>query len=358
MRPLRHRRASYALAVLVALGIIALASRWALSGPATHRDVGGSAASSMSGGKAAGSRAPSARDTAAGPFAVGLQRIRLVEPGRFVTAPRTEADTAESPRAMNVTIRYPAAGSADRAETGNAAPASAGTFPLIVFGPGYDVPVESYAGLLHAWARAGYVVAAVAFPLSGPDAPGGPVEADIVNQPADVRFTIDALTRPNAAVSGVWRQLIDTTQVAVAGHSDGGDTALAVAANSCCRDPQVKAVVVLSGAELSSYDGRYFSSGSPPLLAVQGERDAINPPAATNQFYAAAPPPRYLLCLPGADHFGPYTTNQPAARTVATVTADFFDAELTHRPDAPARLRHDVATFGLTSGPGSCPALG
>jgi len=56
--------------------------------------------------------------------------------------------------------------------------------------------------------------------------------------------------------------LIDPTEIGVVGHSDGADVSLAVATNTCCRDPRVEAAAILSGAELASFGGSYAFSGA------------------------------------------------------------------------------------------------
>ena len=99
-------------------------------------------------------------------------------------------------------VRYPAVGAASGVDRPGALPARAdGPFPLVVFGHGFAVTPAIYTPLLMAWARAGYVVAAPVFPLENAHAPGGPNEADIVNQPADVSFVISRMLSRNAAGS-------------------------------------------------------------------------------------------------------------------------------------------------------------
>ncbi len=68
-----------------------------------------------------------------------------------------------------------------------------GPLPLIVFGHGFAVTPAYYFRLLRAWARAGYVVAAPVFPLENANAPGGPNESDLVNQPRDMSFVITSM---------------------------------------------------------------------------------------------------------------------------------------------------------------------
>ena len=130
------------------------------------------------------------------------------------------------------------------------------TYPLIVFSPGFDLAVNAYSSLLGQWASAGFMVAAPGYPYTSPPAPLD--EADILNHPAELRSVIADLTngpqRTGAALSG----LANKSEVGIAGQSDGGDVSLATADNTCCYDSTVKAVAVLSGAELSSFGGTYF----------------------------------------------------------------------------------------------------
>jgi hypothetical protein len=100
---------------------------------------------------------------------------------------------------------------------------------LIVFAHGFALVPGTYSALLDAWARAGYVVAAPIFPLTNADAPSGPNESDLKNQPRDVRFVISRLVALSAGSQGVLAGTIDSGRIAVAGQSDGGVTALAVA---------------------------------------------------------------------------------------------------------------------------------
>jgi fermentation-respiration switch protein FrsA (DUF1100 family) len=126
--------------------------------------------------------------------------------------------------------------------------------------------------------------------------------------------------------------LVDPRQVAVAGQSDGGNTALAVAYDRYFLDRRVRAAVILSGEEIPGVGGFDFGragrSQSPPLLATQGTADTINPPSFTHAFFDGAPAPKYLLALFGASHLGPYTDAQPQLGIVERVTIAFMDGYL------------------------------
>jgi dienelactone hydrolase len=283
---------------------------------------------------------------AQGPYAVGELTVTFVDQSRTIHVPHHRTE----PRALVTLIRYPAAArnqSAAALQPIPPAPAR-GPFPLIVFGHGYDVTPAIYSQLLNAWAQAGYVVAAPIFPLTNPHAPGGPDESDIVNQPRDMSFVITQILAASRQDHGILAGLVDPSEIAVAGQSDGGITALAAAYDPPFQDRRVDAAAILSGAELPVKNFS-FAKGSPPLLATQGTKDVINTPDNTYQFFAAAPTPKYLLKLIGAPHLGPYTDEQPQLGIVERVTVAFFDLYLKRERDEQAALASAGDVKGVAS---------
>jgi dienelactone hydrolase len=265
------------------------------------------------------------------PFAVGIRTLTFVDTSRTVSFP----GRARSPRTLVTVIRYPAAGPVSGVDVPGAPPArAAGQFPLVIFGHGYAVTPGPYATLLQAWARAGYVVAAPIFPLGNANAPGGPNESDIVNQPRDMSFVISRMQALSAGHSGLFAGLLDDHEIAVSGQSDGGETALAVAYDRLFLDRRVHAAVILSGAEIPGVGGFDFPPGSPPLLASQGTADTINHPFFTYQFFNLAPRPKFLLRLLGASHLPPYTTEEPQLGIVERVSIDFLNRYLKRQSGA------------------------
>ena len=150
--------------------------------------------------------------------AVGMRVLTFVDRSRdvhFLTG-------SVQPRTLVTEVRYPALGRAGANDVRDAAPLRAsGPYPLVVFGHGFAVTPDAYAGLLDAWARAGYVVAAPVFQLGSPYAPGGPNEADLVNWPRDMSFVISRMLDAGATSSGPLAGLIERDRIAVSGHSDG-----------------------------------------------------------------------------------------------------------------------------------------
>jgi poly(3-hydroxybutyrate) depolymerase len=216
---------------------------------------------------------------------------------------------ARAPRTLVTVVRYPAAG---------------GRHPLVVFAHGFALTPAAYTRLLRAWAEAGFVVAAPVFPLENAHAPGGPTESDLVNEPRDISVVIDRL------LGGALSADIDPARIAVAGHSDGAEAALAAAYDERFRDRRIRAAIVMSGAALPGM-GRFPSRG-PALLAVQGTADPINAPANTDAYFRRALRPKFLLRLLGASHRPPYTAEEPQLGIVERSTIAFLDSYLEGRP--------------------------
>jgi dienelactone hydrolase len=282
-----------------------------------------------------------------GRYAVGLMSIRFTDASRLVRLPGRRRPV---PRPLETVIRYPALGDPSSTDVRDAPPArAAGPFPLIVFAHGFDVTPSTYASLLRAWTRAGYVVAAPIFPLTNANAPGGADESDLINQPRDMSFVITQLLARDADRHGVLAGLIRRHEIAVSGQSDGGSTALAVAYNSQFVDHRIGAAVILSGAEIPGVGGYDFPAPSPPLLAVQGTADTSNAPASTFQYFGLAPQPKFLLSLLGAGHLPPYTTEQPQLAIVERETIAFFDRYLKRLPGARSRMWKDGRVRGVAA---------
>ena len=271
-------------------------------------------------------------------FAVGEIVVTYTDRRHRATLP----DGRSVPRSLTTIIRYPAVGDPSRSDRLAAVPArAAGPFPLIVFAHGFDITPTPYAPLLRAWVRAGFVVAAPIFPLTNAEAPGGPNESDLVNQPTDMSFVITRLLAADSRSHGILSGLIAPREVAVTGQSDGGSTALATAYNVHYFDRRVRAAMILSGARIPGLGGYDFPEPSPPLLAVQGTGDTVNTPSSTYTYFNLARRPKFLLSLFGAPHLGPYTDEQPQLGIVERVTIAFLDRYLEHQPGARARMWKD-----------------
>ncbi len=254
---------------------------------------------------------------------------------------------ARPSRTLVTTILYPALGPVAPVAQPNAPPdTAAGPFPLVVFAHGSSADPADFSALLASWVSAGYVVAAPEFPLTGAHAPVNSQISDYLNQPRDVSFVIDQMTRsPPSSLAG----LVDARRIGAAGHSLGGVTTMALAFNGCCLDPRVKAVVVMEGVPLPFSGGTYFGGvASPPVLFLQGSADQTVVPATSVSLFNQARPPKALVTIVGGTHSGPYQGDKltPEVDLVARVPVDFLDRYLEGRPAADTQLRQAVASSG------------
>ncbi len=224
------------------------------------------------------------------------------------TAPAPEPQPIEPPSGMRVTLVDEARGRTLVTALHVPTAGSGGPYPLVVFAHGFAVSAGTYAALEQQIADAGFVVAAPEFPLTS-SASGHDLDRDdIVNQAADVSFVITQFLDPATTPTAVQGLVNSTAPVGVVGHSDGGVTAAAVAYNDTVADSRIGAAVVLSGAEIA-YPGSWFTRQSPPLLAIHGDADEVNPYWASEQLFADARGARRLVTVLGGSHLGPFTTD-------------------------------------------------
>ncbi len=310
------------------------------------------------------------------PTGVGLARCT------FVDTTRSTYDYATGKvlpgRQLPTEIRYPTAANGATDLTGEqpgAPPVNrAGGWPTIFFAPGYNVTPGTYAALLDAWVRAGFVVVAPSFPDTNPTAVAaarfGYPEDDLTNQPADLAFVIRSSLAASAGTTTTCpalRGLVLPSSVGVAGQSDGGDTVALLAygtsgpGTGAGAGLPIGAAAVLSGSEW--YGDTYGApAGAPPLLITQSPTDQCNPPQQSVQLYDAVPlASKWFVTLGEADHLGPYDGDAAAAfDAVVAATTGFFKLELAGATPSVASLAAAVAPAGdgatVTGGP-TAPAL-
>ena len=134
--------------------------------PASPGPTSGSASSSAR-------LSPTTSDDGRPRFAVGTVVRDFTDPHRH--------------RTLHTIIHFPARGEPDQA---GREPAR-GAFPLVLMAHGYRLPAAGYERILDRVTAAGYIVAAPAFPHTSPQGDGD--RRDLVNQPADLTFVLDAV---------------------------------------------------------------------------------------------------------------------------------------------------------------------
>ncbi|HET9078291.1 MAG TPA: hypothetical protein VFN68_15255 [Acidimicrobiales bacterium] len=304
------------IAVLTSLAVVAAVVLFAL-GSSGHPTRGASAAQPPStGGSGRGPGGARSSTTDPAPTTTTSTTLPAHDPTYRIGQASLSVpahNRAGAPVTIPTTVWYPQGGAGR-------------TFPLVIFSPGYQIAPAVYDSLTEAWASAGYVVAEPVYPDTAPGSPQ--IEYDMINHPGELGQVRDALVGGKLAGTAAFEGLIDPSEVAVAGHSDGGDVSLAAAADTCCTMAGIRAAMILSGAEWAPFGGTYFGAGNPPLLAVQGARDTINPPGCSAQLYDGAAAPRFYLDLPAGTHKSPYLYAGPQQTVVEQVTTDFLDGYL------------------------------
>jgi dienelactone hydrolase len=224
-------------------------------------------------------------------------------------------------------------------------PASATPSPLIVFAHGYDGDPAKFTQLFQHWSDAGFAVVAPQFPVTYTGASAGPLAraGDYVQQPADLTYVLDQV------LASTWADRIDAHHIGAAGLSLGGATIWGYIGNTCCRDPRVKAAIVMDGTQ-PSYGGGEKVPNRMPLLVYHADHDYSLPFAPARTAYDAAAPPKYFVTIFGAFHAEPYeNTPNVADAMVMTSSTDFWRAYLLGQAAARARIVRDGTVGGVST---------
>jgi len=352
------RRVAVVGAALVVAGVVAVVGARVVSRGDKDRPTTIPAASSavVTDGGSQGTTAGSAT-RGSSPLEVGEATVTWTDP---VGSAPDYLTGGTMPRTLLTEIRYPTRHGSPRGATFGAPPARSGApWPVIVFAHGYDTTPGTYAALLDAWVRAGFVVVAPLFPVENAHeiaALGGPqaayakgAEGDVFDEPTDVAYVVDqvAAADEGAASAGapVLDHLVDLRELALAGQSDGGDAVAALvydapyASDYARMAVHPRAVAVLSGSEFEVAASNYAAPPHPPaLLVVQSAADACNLPEDSVTLYDDIDSPKWFLELFHAHHLPAYTGGDPGATSLVTrVTIAFFEDALGLVPGGRAR---------------------
>jgi predicted esterase len=359
---MRRRRVVTGVSVLALTAIIA-ASCSAASGS-------GKGAGTNAAGTTAGSSSSTTTTTFPASFGVGLESFSWSEHGPHIfTVTPTGGETPG--RKLTTQIRYPTLAGSGGADADDAKPASRyGPFPVIVFAHGFDTLPSTYAPLLDAWVRAGFVVVSPIFPDENAttmardggttsNSVASDLESDERNEPRDIAFVLRQLiavvdTGRHELLKGV----LKISDVALAGQSDGGNVVAALAFSSAYASTYAslpvapKAVAVFSG-EWQLGGVATVSAKSPPLLQIQSDADGCVSPKVALDMYSSLEAPgahHFFVTLLGADHLGPFEGQAPYASVVEAVTTDFFKLELDwHSAGISAATLHTAGTVTKVS---------
>ncbi|MBT4739443.1 MAG: hypothetical protein HOH20_01330 [Rhodospirillaceae bacterium] len=203
-------------------------------------------------------------------------------------------------------------------------PAGDGPFPLVVFSQGAICPKNMYAAVTDHWTSHGYVTIAPLHIDSESNGFGFPDLAgkDLVGERiADMTYILDALDDIENAAPGLSGK-IDRERIAAAGHSFGGQIALAMTGLELTdattnepievADERYDVAVVLSGVgplpnivegAFSRYDGPVYSSGGTKDLGATGQGPVHPWPWRMAAYFDTPPGDKYGVVLDEGDHY-------------------------------------------------------
>ncbi len=255
-------------------------------------------------------------------------------------------------------------------------PAGPGPFPLVLFSPNLGRSGNAYAFYAKAWSARGYACARVSHPGSDirifagkPFWKVGDTAERVAKDPdewqarvRDLRAVLDAW--PDLAASHADLARVDAGRVAVAGHSFGAFTALALAGlrvdlpnhpAADLGDPRLLAVIAMAapGPGRPLADSGFATITRPVLIIAGGDDDqedlrgTKHPPSWREEPWSAMPAgDKWLLSIPDANHFtfsdgggGHHAADPRQLRRVESACADFLDAYLGKDATAQERLR-------------------
>lgn len=259
--------------------------------------------------------------------APGVTRFSVMLVDRSRSTPAIPHRAAIPCRLLPTEVRYPAG--------------ATGPLPLVVVAHGLDGNPSSLATLLDAWAGAGYVVAAPAFPTTSKDSNGVTLTSESVDQAADMSFVIgQMLERSRPGASGPLRGLIDRRRIGAAGMSLGGLSVYGLVTNTCCRDARVRAAILMAAVR-RQFPEEQYENNKVPVLIVQGDADSGYHNSL--EAYPELVPPKWFITLHGSGHSSPFEVPPgPEAPLVYRTTAWFWDRYLKHDLFASRRITDAV----------------
>jgi predicted dienelactone hydrolase len=220
---------------------------------------------------------------------------------------------------------------------------SPGPYPLVLFSHGAGGCKIQSTYLMRALAEEGMLVAAPDHMDKSTKCPAGKPErsdlpADLLDDSkwdpsfhndrgADIR-KLRAALEADPAYSG----LIDTTRVALVGHSLGGYTVLALAGVW----PSWKMDGITAVVALAPYAQPFVRGGKPsdidvPVLFQVGSEDQLTPEEVAHPIFAASAGPACIVTYPGADHFAWTDLKDEFHDATAMAISAFLDAAFARR---------------------------
>jgi len=215
--------------------------------------------------------------------------------------------------------------------------------PAMEFAHGWNSNPIVYASMLRAWASAGFLVIA-------PTSPGMARGRGLLSQGA-------ASARQAADLPAVLTQVlriklpvvVNRTQIALAGHSDGGSTVATLAFNRGYRDRRIDAFLIFSGGRTSINAGRReWRGNTEPVFIADSYADQFDDFPSAGGFYAQARAPKVMVGIGrGERHLPPWSVASPFNQELWNATVDFASWSFTGSGASLRAMREDLRLRGF-----------
>jgi dienelactone hydrolase len=206
------------------------------------------------------------------PYEIGHIKLQLV-------------DISRDDRPIPVEVYYPAL------TAGEEVPAAPGQFPVLSYGHGFVMGVDSYTNFSNTLVPLGYI-----FVLPNTETGFSPSHIDLA---LDLSFIINAMSEANADPESIFFGVV-APRSAVMGHSMGGGASLLAAA----ADTAVYAVVNFAAANTTPSAISASANITLPALLFAGSEDCVTPPSQHQEimYDSLASSCKTIISITGGGH--------------------------------------------------------
>lgn len=197
------------------------------------------------------------------------------------------------------------------------------SFPIVLLLQGALVDKSFYSDYASRVARYGFVVVVPNHLRPSPFNPSLP--PNLASETSQIAAVLSQMAIENTKPTSPIASVIDTQRLGLLGHSFGGAVGLSVIANKClpelylCQEPFTRPKELLAGAFFGANLRNPIANEFVPIAndgiavaLIQGSIDGVAlPDRAQSTFEQIQTPPKALITVMGANHFGITDVNNP-----------------------------------------------